>query len=543
LTHAIRSVLLAALLLASPATADESLPHLARRGPSTALIVDGAPFLILGGELGNSSAASRAVLDPIWPRLRALGLNTVLVPVSWELVEPVEGRFDFALLTHTIDEARRQGLHLVLLWFGSWKNGMSSYAPAWVKTDQARFPRAARADGRGVESLSAFSDAGCEADARAFTALMRHLRAVDGRRHTVLMVQVENEVAMIDEAADRSPLAARAFAAPVPKPLTEALRAQREGLAPELRARWARSGFKESGTWAELFGDDPGGQEIFMAWHYARYVDRVAQAGKAVYPLPMFVNAALNRPGLRPGQYPSAGPLPHLADVWRAGAPHVDLLAPDIYYGDPADWCAKYARAGNPLFVPETANDGDNAVTAFYGVGQHHALGWSPFAVDAIEDPAHAPLARAYEILRALAPIVSGSEAASGGVLLGKESPRAELHAGGYVVRAAHDFTFPWSKAPRDPAAPWPRAAGLVVATGPDEFVVAGSGVIFTFAADARGDPAQTVGLLSVDEGSYQRGVFVVRRRLNGDETHQGRHVRIPAGSFAIQRVKLYRYR
>jgi beta-galactosidase GanA len=531
-------------LLASPATgADDSLPRLARRGASTALLVDGAPFLILGGELANSSAASRAVLDPIWPRLRALGLNTVLVPVSWELVEPAEGHFDFALVTHTIEEARRQGLRLVLLWFGSWKNGMSSYAPAWVKTDQARFPRAARADGHGVEALSAFSDAGCEADARAFAALMRHLRAIDGRRHTVLMVQVENEVAMIDDAADHSPLAAKAFAAPVPKQLTDALRAQRDALAPELRARWARSNHKESGTWAELFGNDPGGQEIFMAWHYARYVDRVAQAGKAAYPLPMFVNAALNRPGLRPGQYPSAGPLPHLVDIWRAGAPHVDLLAPDIYYGDPAAWCAKYARAGNPLFVPETSNDGDNAVSAFYAVGQHRALGWSPFAVDAIDDPAHAPLARTYETLRGLAPIVSDGDV-TGGVLLGKESPHAELRAGGYVVRADHDFTFRWSKAPRDPAAPWPRAGGLVIATGPDEFVVAGSGVIFTFAADkAAADAGQTVGLLSVDEGSYQRGVFVARRRLNGDETHQGRHVRIPAGTFGIQRVKLYRYR
>src|SRR6476646_209180 len=203
---------------------------------ATRLLVDGKPFIALGGELGNSYASSLAVAKPLFAKLAAMKLNTVLVPVSWELVEPVEGKYSFDLVGDLVREARRQKLHVVLLWFGSWKNGMSSYVPAWIKSSPERFPRAEVASGRRVEALSAFAPANTQADARVFTELMRYLRGVDGRDHTVIMVQVENEVAMIDEVADRSAAAKAAFAAPVPK---------------ELLARFPG---KAAGTWEQVFG-------------------------------------------------------------------------------------------------------------------------------------------------------------------------------------------------------------------------------------------------------------------------------------------------
>jgi beta-galactosidase GanA len=278
----------------------EGIPQLRKQGTATQLVVDGAPFLILGGELGNSSASSLEYLRPYWPKLRAMHLNTVLAPVSWELMEPVEGRFNFANVDSLLADARANDMRLVLLWFGSWKNSMSSYAPAWVKTNQYRFPRTEATRGHGQEILSPFGAANVDADSRAFAALMRHLRSADAARHTVIMVQVENEIGMIPEARDHSALADSLFARSVPATLMAYLSGHRDGLAPALRARWDSAGGKTSGTWQGVFGRGPYTDELFMAWHFARYAERVAAAGKAEYPLPMYVNAALIRYRISP---------------------------------------------------------------------------------------------------------------------------------------------------------------------------------------------------------------------------------------------------
>ncbi len=458
---------------------------------------------------------------PLFAKLAAMKLNTVLVPVSWELVEPAEGKYSFGLIGDLVREARRQKVRVVLLWFGSWKNGMSSYVPAWVKADVERFPRAEVKGGRRVEALSAFAPANLQADARAFTELMRYLRAIDGREHTVIMVQVENEVAMIDEAMDRSATAQAAFAAPVPKDLLERLPG------------------KKPGTWEQVFGRGLAAEEMFMAWHYARYVDAVARAGKVAYPLPMLTNAALNRPGRLPGQYPSAGPLPHLFEAWKVGAPSLDLLAPDIYLPDFVAWCDRYQRPGNALFIPEAKNEADAAVHALYAIGRG-AIGFSPFDVEDTASAAAAALTKAYATLTDLGPLIAAAGPNKmAGVLFDKEHPNTTLRFGDLVLTVAHDYTFEWaSPARHDPT--WPRAGGLVIEIAPGEFVVAGNGIIVTFAA---GDPKVSTGIERVDEGRVANGKFVVTRRLNGDETHQGRHLRLPMGALGVQRVKIYSFK
>src|SRR6185503_7624735 len=308
------------------------------QGSATQLVIDDKPFLVLAGELGNSSASSVEYMRPIWPKLASLNLNTVLVPVYWELIEPTEGKYDFTLVDGLIQDARKQNLHLVPLWFASWKNSMSCYAPSWVKTDQQRFPRSQDKNGAGMEILSPFNKENFEADARAFAAFMRHVREVDGNDHTVIMVQVENEIGMIPDSRDRSTVANQLFSERVPAELMNYLSEHKEQLIPEFRTAWAANGFKTSGTWEEVFGKGPATDEVFMAWYFARYVDRVTEVGKKEYSLPMFVNAALIRPGHMPGQYPSAGPLPHLIDIWRAGAPKIDFFSPDIYFQNFAEW-------------------------------------------------------------------------------------------------------------------------------------------------------------------------------------------------------------
>ncbi|TFG70120.1 MAG: hypothetical protein E4H27_06365, partial [Anaerolineales bacterium] len=297
------------------------IPHLSKKGNATQLIVHDKPFLIIGGELHNSSTSSLAFMQPVWERLTALNLNTVLSVVSWELVEPEEGQFHFDLVDDLIDEARRHGLHLILLWFGSWKNAMSSYVPAWVKRDDHRFPRTAIGEGQVVEILSTFSAEACSADARAFAGLMRHLGEIDGREHTVIMIQVENEVGVLGDSRDRSGPANTAFTGEVPVGLLAHLEKHRSELGSGLFARWQANGFRKEGTWEQVFGTGKETDEIFMAWHYAQYIDAVAAAGKSEYPLPLFVNAWLSSLGLtpggwasggqKPGEWPSGGPLPH----------------------------------------------------------------------------------------------------------------------------------------------------------------------------------------------------------------------------------------
>ncbi|MDE3164932.1 MAG: DUF5597 domain-containing protein, partial [Acidobacteriota bacterium] len=392
----------AGLLATIAAAAQAAPPHLERRGSATQLIVDGQPFLILGGELYNNSATSLEFLQPIWPRLAAMHLNTVLAPISWALLEPTEGHFDYTLVDGLVRDARAHHLRLVLLWFGSWKNTWSSYAPDWVKRDFERFPRVRLSTGSGSERLSPFSDACRDADARAFAALMRRVREVDEGFHTVLMVQVENEVGVIPDARDHSAAADAAYNQPVPAELMEYLERHRETLDADLRARWQAAGFQRSGKWEEVFGAGPATEDLFMAWHYARYIGKVAEAGKKEYALPMFANAALIRPSYAPGQYNSGGPLPHSMDLWRAGAPQLDFLAPDIYF-EFQKWTDRYDRPGNPLFVPEAAGAGQGAANVFYAIGHHNGMGFSPFAIDSGEDH---ELAQSYEALAQLAPLI-----------------------------------------------------------------------------------------------------------------------------------------
>ena len=155
--------LLAFLSAGFPAHADSSLPQLETQGTARRLIVDGQPFLILGGELGNSTGAPD-YLRQFWPKLKALNLNTVVAPVYWDVMEPGDGKFDFATVDGLIRDARLQKMRLVLLWFGTWKNSMSCYAPAWVKTNLSRFPRSQDRSGRPLEILSPFSNIGPNAN-------------------------------------------------------------------------------------------------------------------------------------------------------------------------------------------------------------------------------------------------------------------------------------------------------------------------------------------------------------------------------------------
>jgi hypothetical protein len=534
-----------------------TIPHLERKGTATQLIVDDQPFLMLGGELHNSSSSSVDYMKPIWPELREMNVNTVLTPVSWELIEPKEGKFDFTIVDGLILGARENNMRLVFLWFGSWKNSMSSYTPAWVKTDQQRFPLAENSEGKGLEILSPFSDVNCNADSRAFAALMRHLRDFDGNKHTVIMVQVENEIGMIPEARDHSAIANKLYSEPVPKELMDYLELHRDTLIPEFRDAWEKAGSKTSGSWEEVFGPGIETEEMFTAWYFARYTDRVAAAGKAEYALPMYVNAALVRPNWKPGQYPSGGPLPHLMDIWRAGSPHIDILAPDIYFPNFEEWCVKYHRSGNPLFIPETRPVPANLL---YALGQFDAMGVSPFGIEdqfSRSSVDNSPtIGQTYRILAALSPLILENQGRGtmAGVWLDQTNKTRKVMLGNYTFNVAHDYTWAYSSG-YGRTNEWPRMGGLIISTGPDEYTVVGCGLVITFASNSLEKPI--AGILSIDEenfvtenkwssfssGGSVNGHLVTGRRLNGDESHQGRHLSLAPDQCGVQILKLYSYK
>jgi Domain of unknown function (DUF5597)/Beta-galactosidase len=519
-----------------------NLTRLQTQNNVTSLLVNNEPFLILGGELANSSASTSSYMKPVWPKLKAMNLNTVLVPVYWELIEPEQGRFDFTLLDELLRDARANDLKLVLLWFGSWKNSMSSYVPGWVKRNVKTYPRVLDRQGRLQEILSPFSHNNLQADLSAYTALVRHLKKVDEKTQTVLMLQVENEVAMLPDARDFSGAANEAYQADVPPQLMSYLQANKENLVPEFYQLWKKNSFRTQGNWVDIFGEGMATEEIFTAWYLAVYTNEIAAAGKAIYSLPTFVNAALNhRPGLRPGEYPSGGPLPHLMDIWKAATPQIDLLSPDFYNPDFQYWSDLYVRQGDPLFIPEIRYEPAVIPRLWFAFGNYNTLGFSPFSIDTPNPETEAGLAESYRLLNQLSPLILKHQQSGSlrGVLLDKSKNTVQqgFDLGAYRFTARHDHTLGWTADSKQND--WPLTAGLILQLAKDEFLVAGTGIVLTFASQMAGSQA---GIEWIEEGEFVKGKWVVKRYLNGDENHQGRHLRIPFGEYGIQKLKLYTY-
>jgi len=520
-----------ATILASAA----SIPTIMKTEGGGYLFVDGKPYLILGGELGNSSAGTSAQADTILPRLAKLHLNTVLMPVAWEQIEPIEGEFDFSILDHWIDVAREQNLHLVLLWFGSWKNSVSSYAPVWVKKDTRRFPRAMSADGTELEILSTLSSETLEADKKAFSKLMTHIREKDAGRQTVLMVQVENEVGYLGRGRDRSPVANRLFREDIPAALLNSLKNNQCFLSPELASHF-RPGGK---TWSEVFGE--AADEVFMAWNYANYIQAIAAEGKRAYALPMYVNAQLPAPFERAGEYPSGGPHPYYLAVYRAAAPALDFFSPDIYWPNFEYWAQRYRFQWNPLFVPEARLE-SAPFNALYAYGEVKAFGFSPFGIDNVgaksdQSDNELAISETYQALEGLSDILVPAQLAdkTRGLVLHSDSPRPSqtVALGGYLFEAALLRSWPAKTRLVD------DGAMLIVQVSANEFFITGRGLTVSFFRDPDLDD-RIAGIGSIEEVSRVDGQWVTQRRLNGDQSGQGRALSMAANQMHTYRVTLY---
>jgi hypothetical protein len=492
------TAILTAFLAAGAGTAAERpLPRLERADGRFRLVVDGQPFLILGAQAHNSSASDPAALGRFWDAVAALEANTAEVPVYWEQIEPQPGRYDFHAVDAIVAEARRRNLRLVLLWFATWKNGEMHYAPAWLKRDAETYRRVRGPAGEERDILSPFCAACRDADARAFAALMRHVREIDESQRTVIFVQVENECGLLGTDRDYSQGATTAFRSNVPPLLLNALASGR------------------AGTWSEVFAEQDA--EAFSAWHVARYVDAVAAAGKQEYPLPMYVNTWMITPGdERAGRWPSGGPTSHVLDVWKAAAPHVDLLAPDFYQPKVEELAAAYARPDNALYVPEIRLHPYYAAFAFSVLARFDGLGLAPFGVD--DDGGDAAAAalrqfgRTFRLLRPLLPLIAQHQGTRHlRSIVQDVDPKQVVRLGPRVALVAsfskgHDLEAP-------------LGCGLVLEKAPDDLIIAGLNLelaVRDLDAPLGGRPRDLV--LSIDEGTFDGERWIPRRRLNGDE-------------------------
>jgi hypothetical protein len=573
----LRVVALALVSTATVAMAQSvpQAPHLEKRDGTTKLIVDGRPFICVAGELSNTASSDVETTKAVIARLAQAHLNTILTTVSWDLVEPEEGKFDFSMVDYQIEAARANNVRLVFLWMASWKNGMSHFPPAWVKAHDERFPRVVNGKGKTLDILSTLSENNRNADAKAFAAVMRHIREVD-KTHTVIAIQLENEVGAMGTTRDFCPAANEAFSKPVPKELTDYLQQHKDNLLPEFKKIWDAAGNKTSGTWEEVFGknvqrpaNDPPvpnnrsrqaraadaelfnhTDEIFMAWNYSRYIGYVAEQGKKEYSIPMYVNTWLVQPAdIGAGDYPSGGPEPLVHDVWRAGGPAIDILAPDIYLPDYAGILKTYGRNGNPVWNPECRADANNA---WMGFTQLNLLCFSPMGVDGrLNTNPDDPFIRAYGFIHSISGALAEAQNRPNAMKLielepGQNPGKVEMGRyvfdftpaagarGGAPARGGRGAAQAPATAPAPQAAPQGGAGGpgggstglafldkpfiLIINTAPDEYYFATNGS-FPFVASPNNIPnARVAAPATMDRGGFKNGVWVTQRRANGDD-------------------------
>lgn len=478
------------------------------------LYVKGEPFFCLSGEIHNSGASSLEYMEKnVWGNLTGLNLNSLIVPLYWEMIEPEEGIYSFTLLDGLIRQARQHRMHLILLWFGLWKNAESMYVPGWMKQDSETYWRAEKVNGEKLNTISPLCEAAVEKDAKAFAAVMAHIKEVDEEESTVLIMQVENEIGLLGTECDYSSIARESFSSEIPIEMQEL--------------------YGKSGDWKTAFGSDA--EEFFMAYHFANAVEKITSAGRTEYPIPCYANAWLKQYPWYAGSYPSGGPVREVHNIWKKTAPSLFTLAPDIYVPYVADVLDEYGYEGNPLFVPEVRKDAVTASYCLYAFAKHNAICYSPFGVEDLGLPPEAIDRPPMEVMIALNIDPSAFEIEGSRDylkrtygLIEQMKPiylkyRGTKHLKSYVKKSETDygallsfdeFDLSVAYAPRGTAKP--LAAGMVYELAPDKFLVVGMMSTLTF----RVKPGinRKVGYLKLEEGEIVNGEWKPGRILNGDE-------------------------
>lgn len=516
------------------------IPHLEERNGTTILMVQDKPFVALAGEVHNSDSSSTEYMEGIWKTADELGMNTLLLPVSWEMIEPEEGKFDFEIVKALIDQARSYQKKIVFLWFGSWKNAECMYAPEWVKTDLKRFRRAQikkgmNKAGRKISeqmpyefpytTISYLCENTMRADAKAFAEFMKFVKEYDEAASTVVAVQVENETGLLGAAREVSDEADALFEGKVPQVFVDYMKTHTEEMVEELKNILKET--PDCGSWSEVFGEMA--EEIFSAYYIAGYVNFVAETGKSVYPLPMAVNCWLDKGG-KPGSYPSGGPVSKVYEVWKYRAPAIDLYCPDIYVPNFLEICDEYTRRGTPLFIPEAATHSYAAGRLVYTVGHYHAMCYSPFGFDDIGKPFSATQGFLFGMdvtdealktpqdyleygetaryLQQLLPILT--------TCYGTKRLQAACGEQKQQMNCMMFEKFGVAAAFESPMQTRNNGYCLVVQAAENECYILADACSLNFISGSEKEP--NIDLLLLEEGEFTDGIWKRRRRLNGDE-------------------------
>jgi len=557
-----------ALLCAVAALAQE-IPSLQNVNGKTCLVQDGKPLILLSGELHNSTASSISYMEKekTFDNLKAIGLNSVIATASWEIVEPTEGKFDFAEVDYVIKAARERDMKVMFIWFGAFKNPFMTYAPTWVKKDIKRFPRAKDENGKDLEMPCVLSDKMMKADAKAYCEFLKHVKSVDFDQ-TVVMIQIENEPGIRGAARDYSPLAEKAWKANVPDQLISYLKANDGNLKPDLQKAWSDNGRKTKGNWEQVFGkslvEDDGTNPIlnqtehfFTAYYYAKYLDYLSSEGKKVYALPTFTNASIFGVDSRGRSLGNGCSIPDFFDLYAAGAPTLDILTPNSYMQQIDQICEAFVWKGNPILIPES---GTSALRGLYVIGEWDAIAFSPFGIDSFAAGASFQRSETqqkffdcYDVLAQIEPMIQEN--------IGKDSMRAvylynghasdTIEMGDYTITCTYGrrgFNIGAMMAPATGGSPVqggraaqqePRfeGAALFIQVSPDEFYMIGDGVNAAFAVK-EGVKSSFCNYDKIYEGEFIDGKFVPGRLLNGDE----RNAFLTPGKISALKVNMYHY-
>lgn len=491
-----------------------TIPHIKNYNNIPTLYVHDEPFIALAGEIHNSSASNLEYMKKeVWSKIKTLNINSVIVPVYWELIEPEENQFDFSLVEGLINQARENNKHLIFLWFGLWKNAESFYVPHWMKRDTKTYFRACKATGEALNTISPLCEAAIEKDAHAFYHLMNFIKSVDSEENTVIVIQVENEIGLLGTDRDYSQVANEAFLNEIP-----------ESVAKE---------FSVSGTWEEAFGFDAG--EYFMAYYFSSAVERITQRGQNAYPLPCYANAWLEQFPWNAGSYPSGGPVMKMHKMWKLMAPSLFCFAPDIYVPYVPNVMDEYSQNGNPLFIPEVRGDAVSATYALYAVGGCNAICYSPFGIeDLMKNPENiekpplevmlalnidpsafdlegsaAYLAKSYSIIENIKPLYfeyRNSSHLQSVVKRNEHDYGKLLHFDKYDILVSYSPKLQYK----------PTSGGIILETSESEFIVIGTMINIKFLAKPGRN--KKVEFLRLEEGEFQNGKWKAGRVLNGDE-------------------------
>ena len=543
--------------------AQAQLPALKKIGTSTCLMVDGKPFVMRSGELHNSTASSISYMqqEKVFDRLKAMNLNSVIATVSWELMEPVEGKYDFSHVDYLLKEARAHDMKLSLIWFGSFKNPFMTYAPLWVKGNAKKFPHAVDEQGKDMEMLCLQNETLQKAEIRAYTALMKYLKDND-KQHTVVMMQVENEPGLRGSTRDFSAQAEKAWKSNVPSQLIDYLKKNDATLMPDLKKAWNSNGNKTKGDWETVFGksltaDDGSNpilnltEHLFTACTYASYLDALSEAGKKVYALPTFINASVFGTNSRGRSLGNGCSIGDFFDVYRACAPSIDILTPNSYMQQLDQICEQYSWKGNPIFIPESSVQGARGL---YAVGEWDAICFSPFGIDSADkgrnEAAGQRLKECYALMAEMEPLILsnlGSDKMRGVYIYNGHDamdiemgdykisfiPQKGFDIGALMAGANNGANLNGAPAPEKKV----EGGAIIIQTAADEFIFAGYGINATIALKD-GVKHKFCGYDAIYEGQFKNGTFVPGRLLNGDE----RNVTITEDEVKALKVKLFHY-